>query len=421
MRYLLFIPFLLLVCCKNATPTSFGELNPDNIAQQKFVLTSGADTTVRTQSGVLIHICANTFATANGTTFELVVQEALTKSDILMSGLPTVDQEGKLLESAGMINIITNPILEINPECPISVKVPTNGLHPNMSLFTMNVNNGETSWKYQAPLLSPKTLESLKTGEQLYVKYCQPCHYIDQRFTGPALGCIEMGENRRTREWLIKFTRNSQKMIADGDTLAVCNWNAYKPVLMNSFQFLSDEEINQIFDYISSESLRTEICNKDFDLGRIGLQECYQSVTDSTFKYSSDSINFPFNHTFYYEFSTHKCEWLKWSYFINTEDVVENFKVKINEDVEMHMIFDRYKSIVSFVKFGEYYTMYNIYGEKVNLPLNEPVTIIAFTREENGHRKFIEYKTTIKPVNSFSLELTSITADEFRKILKSYQ
>lgn len=424
---LLFLPFLLLVRCKNAAPTSFGEFNPDNIAQQKFVLTSGRDTTVRTQSGVMIHICANSFATANGTTFELVVQEALTKSDILKSGLPTVDQAGKLLESAGMINLMTNPILEINPECPISVKVPANGLHPNMGLFTMDINNGETSWKYQSPLLSPKTLENLKTGEQLYAKYCQPCHNIGGKLTGPGLGCIEMGENRRTREWLIKFTRNSQKMIRDGDTLAVCNWNRYKPVLMNSFQFLSDEQINQIFDYISSESLRTEICNKDLDFGRSGLKECYQSITDTTFKYLNDSIDYdyPFNPTFYYEFNVLKYDWLNWSYLINSNlinssEFVGAFKVKIDEDVEMHLIFDRYKSIVTFVKFGGHYVIENTYREETVLPLNEPVTIIAFTREENGHRKFIEHKTTVKPVNSFSLELTTITADEFNKILKSY-
>jgi mono/diheme cytochrome c family protein len=419
---LLFLPILLLVRCKNAAPTSFGEFNPDNIAQQKFILTSGRDTTVRTHSGVMIHICANSFATANGTTFELIVQEALTKSDILKSGLPTVDQTGKLLESAGMINLITNPMLEINPECPISVKVPTNGLHPNMGLFTMDINNGETSWKYQSPLLSPKTLERLQSGQQLYMKYCQICHLdLDKPTTGPGLGCIEMGEDRRTREWLIKFTRNSQKMIRDGDTLAVCNWNAYKPVLMNSFQFLSDEEINQIFDYISSESLRTGICNKDLDLGRIGLKECYQTITDTTFKYQNDSIDYPFNHAVNYEFKTHKYEWLCWSYFINPNESVERFNVKVNEDVEMHMVFDRYKSIVSFVKFGGHYVLEITYGEKSMLPLNEPVTIIAFTREENGHRKFIEHKTTVKPVNTFSLELTTITADEFNKILKSYQ
>lgn len=414
---LLFIPFLLLVRCKNAAPTSFGEFNPDNIAQQKFVLTSGRDTTVRTQSGVMIHICANSFATANGTTFELVVQEVLTKSDILKSGLPTVDQAGKLLESAGMINLMTNPILEINPECPISVKVPANGLHPNMGLFTMDINNGETSWKYQSPLLSPKTLENLKTGEQLYAKYCQPCHNIGGKLTGPGLGCIEMGENRRTREWLIKFTRNSQKMIRDGDTLAVCNWIMYRPVLMNSFEFLSDEQINQIFDYISSESLRTEICNKDLDFGRSGLKECYQGITDTTFRYLSNSI---YNPT-YYEFEVSKYQWINCDYFINTKDVVERFKVNIKEKVEMYLVFDRYKSIIAFAKFDDVYEIRYGFKEKLTLPLNEPVTIIAFTREENGHRKFIEHKTTVKPVNTFSLELTTITADEFNKILKSYQ
>jgi mono/diheme cytochrome c family protein len=266
----IFLACICILSCSKEKRFSFGEFSPKNVKEQIFKINLHKDTLLITKSGVLINISANTFEHTTLEAVEIIVKEIINKEDLLRSGMPTLDEQGKLLETGGMINILTNPRVDINPKFPIQVSIPAVGVNPNMKKYTADIENGDFLWKYTEPLANNQFYNNLKEGEQLFIKNCSNCHAkkLNTKWIGPELGCIEIGENSRKRDWLINFTKNSQKMIAEGDDLAVCNWNSYKPSLMSNFEFLSDLQINQIYDYINNESLRRNICNKGEVYGR---------------------------------------------------------------------------------------------------------------------------------------------------------
>jgi cytochrome c2 len=89
-----------------------------------------------------------------------------------------------------------------------------------------------------------------KLGKTLYTNYCAQCHAKDMKskLTGPALGGVQTRwENQAD---LYKWIRNSQAMIAAGHPRAVQIWNEYKPVVMNAFPALKDEDIDNILAYV---------------------------------------------------------------------------------------------------------------------------------------------------------------------------
>ena len=55
----------------------------------------------------------------------------------------------------------------------------------------------------------------ISAGETLFKQNCAACHRVEENLIGPALKNIY---DRREIPWIISFVRNSQKMIADGDT-----------------------------------------------------------------------------------------------------------------------------------------------------------------------------------------------------------
>lgn len=93
--------------------------------------------------------------------------------------------------------------------------------------------------------------ENIVKGENLFNTLCATCHNKDMvsKLTGPALGGVT---NKHSKEWLYEFTRNSQKMIATGDPAANELWDEWKPTIMNSFPYLTDEELHDIFSYIDN-------------------------------------------------------------------------------------------------------------------------------------------------------------------------
>jgi hypothetical protein len=158
------ITFLISSCflaCSQKNKYSFGEWNPSNIKEQVFKIALHKDTLLKTQAGVLLQLNANTFNTTL-TEVEMVVKEILNKEDLLKSGMPTVDENGQILESGGMIQVQTNPKIAINPKFPIQISVPTQEINPNMKKYTADIENGALLWKYAEPLVQhsaskPKT------------------------------------------------------------------------------------------------------------------------------------------------------------------------------------------------------------------------------------------------------------------------
>lgn len=86
----------------------------------------------------------------------------------------------------------------------------------------------------------------------LFENNCASCHAVCNKVIGPSLYKVHEREGR-TMKWLISFTKNSAKMIADGDPLAVKLYEENNKAAMNSFESLSDNEIRAIYSYIREQ------------------------------------------------------------------------------------------------------------------------------------------------------------------------
>ena len=89
-----------------------------------------------------------------------------------------------------------------------------------------------------------------EAGKELFTANCASCHAknMKDKLTGPALGGSQArwGDDKALYSWI----RNSQALIASGHPRAVELWNQYKPVLMNSFTSLKDDDIASILLYV---------------------------------------------------------------------------------------------------------------------------------------------------------------------------
>ena len=95
--------------------------------------------------------------------------------------------------------------------------------------------------------LSNLPLYAQKSGEELFKSVCAACHTVGNgKLIGPDLSGVN---DRRDQEWLIRFIRSSQKMVSEGDSLAVALFNEYNNIPMPDNN-LSDDEILSILNYI---------------------------------------------------------------------------------------------------------------------------------------------------------------------------
>ena len=89
-------------------------------------------------------------------------------------------------------------------------------------------------------------------GEALFKANCGACHKLYKKMTGPALyGVVDKYEG--DFEWLGKWIRNSQELIASGDARAISIYEEYNQTQMNSFPGLSDADVSNILAYTNTE------------------------------------------------------------------------------------------------------------------------------------------------------------------------
>jgi mono/diheme cytochrome c family protein len=95
------------------------------------------------------------------------------------------------------------------------------------------------------------------SGKKIFQNQCANCHYLqkENEREGPALGSVT---KRRPRPWLMAFIKNSQHVIKSGDPYAVGLYNAFDKRIMVPMEFLSDQDINSILDYIEFASLHAD-------------------------------------------------------------------------------------------------------------------------------------------------------------------
>jgi len=86
--------------------------------------------------------------------------------------------------------------------------------------------------------------------ESLFEHECKYCHSAtDEKKVGPSLFKIR---ERRPIDWLIRFTKNSDKEKASGDPYTTKLTAEYGGMTMPEFEHLSDCEIEKIFEYIDN-------------------------------------------------------------------------------------------------------------------------------------------------------------------------
>jgi cytochrome c2 len=118
------------------------------------------------------------------------------------------------------------------------------------------------------------------SGEDIYNSTCAACHTIGKgRLIGPDLSRIY---EKRDQEWLFQIIRSSQDLIKEGDSLAVALYEEYNRIPMPDNN-LSDQEIQNIIDYISS--IDSQVAD-----GSVTQEEVPDSTVSPALEYSPDDL-----------------------------------------------------------------------------------------------------------------------------------
>jgi len=93
--------------------------------------------------------------------------------------------------------------------------------------------------------------QDVKEGEKIFKSKCTSCHAVNRKLVGPALKGIT---EEKSEEWLIKWIKNSQALIASGDADAIAIFEEYNKSVMTAFTDLSDDQVRSVLAYIKDES-----------------------------------------------------------------------------------------------------------------------------------------------------------------------
>lgn len=116
---------------------------------------------------------------------------------------------------------------------------PMGKILPALLLMTILLTDG---------IFTERTYSQAPDGAQLY-QACTVCHYIGKgKLIGPDLYQVTQ---RRDREWLVRFIRNSQEVVLSGDEYAVKLFEQHNKIPMPPFAY-SDEQIDAVLNYIEN-------------------------------------------------------------------------------------------------------------------------------------------------------------------------
>ncbi len=88
-------------------------------------------------------------------------------------------------------------------------------------------------------------------GKKLFKSNCAACHKLDKKFVGPALKGIS---EKREKEWLHKWIKDSGALIKSGDALAKEVFEEGNKMPMMAFPQLSDKDIDDILAYTDGKA-----------------------------------------------------------------------------------------------------------------------------------------------------------------------
>ncbi len=438
---------------------SLGACQPEETASTKnvlpiesFEIKVGSDTTITTNRGIILHFSPQTLMTKEEKV-TIEIKAALSRFEMVSEGLSSLTAEGELLESMGMLHLDSPSEVQINAASPIKVKLPSDKITTAAKVFTGS-NVGKTvKWEESTALDSSGVMRRIAQGALLFSQYCTNCHNPNLRdqLTGPALGRIT---SFRDSSFLMAFTRNSQQLIAAGDTLALCLFQAWNNSVMTSFDSLSDPQIWSIYEYIESESIARGISTSEMTY----LDTCDLSSNTSGHRHSQghtvynynesgviiDSVIISDNDTAYqytppiapplppnpdrttlsqqleyYEFDVKEFGWYNIDLYTNAEvEEIENFKFKLELDAPERFngfaIF-RHRAVIIPLQYyeGFYYLLNGWDKEKVKFSaaISMRIILIENTEAEELEVAYLDIVSQLED-NDYELELEKMKKEE---------
>ena len=112
-------------------------------------------------------------------------------------------------------------------------------------------------------------------GKQLFNTHCAACHKMDKKLVGPALNTIV---DRQGKEWTKEWIYNNNALRESGDEYAIQIWEEYNKAAMPGYQFLKDEELDDIVEYLAQwqtkkdEAAATIVAPVVSDSGQVVVQ-----------------------------------------------------------------------------------------------------------------------------------------------------
>lgn len=416
----LFCFLLLLAACKH-DPRPGEILRRLAPPKQIFHLKTGRDTTITCKKGTILKFCANTFQT---TAAEIVleVQEVNNRADMIRNGLSTVTTDGHLLASEGMIYLNVQPPAgtTINPDCPVQVEMPVDAINAFSGLFEGQTDGLITRWKNPQPLSEDPAQQQWAMGKALFCYKCAACHSYNLSYdlAGPALGNIT---DWRDQDWLHTYTRNSQRMTNQGDSLAICLWDKWKPAAMPNYNDLSDEDINAIYAFITMESKRQKV-NRAAGEFRCDWKS-YPSDSSGMVRATVQSKNQRVrpNRIPCYYFPVSRLGWVNVDYFLSTRDdiPVVPFWVEIKDDqryddLTVALVFDAQQVNMQLDDLGNGFG----FQGKPEAPL-PPVAAHIYAIGLRGNRFYSAVlPVTLSTNNHFVIDLQSMAQKDVDTMLK---
>jgi len=97
---------------------------------------------------------------------------------------------------------------------------------------------------------------SAESGEKIFSTYCGACHKLSaKKTTGPGLAGVT---EKRSKEWLAAWIKNSGELIASGDADAIAIFEEYNKMPMPPYTQFSDDEINGVIDFLATNAVAAE-------------------------------------------------------------------------------------------------------------------------------------------------------------------
>ncbi|MEO0896807.1 MAG: cytochrome c [Bacteroidota bacterium] len=361
----------------------------DNSDYQTFQITCDSDTVLTSEKGVKISIEAHTFACPPNKQVTLKFTEILTKTDMILNRMYTLDESGNILESGGMFQLIDATNNAKTFLKPIKVDIPTTWINQDMQQYAGNIQDDMMVWVANGEEVQAKNAEGIQKGEILYRQNCTACHLTDLRksLVAPPIGNVHLF---RDKDWLINFIRNAPGMLAIRDTLAVCVAQAANNVVMNGFTHLSIEEITDIIAYIANESKRQAIARDEIKFATKCDIDTIRIWSAPTFSPQVD---------YYYSTTIFSAGWMNVDALCLFDQKIEALQIMLDKPypkAELAISFQERNIAIPLVKEYQDSKIYNLLNGKgmsqISFPLGEKIDIVAYSKGKEFQYNILEYR-----------------------------